>query len=156
MDLSSVDSIVEHHGADPTLLLAILQDVQDALGWLPREAADRVALSLQVPIARIYAMATFYQAFHLAPRGRHVFTVCMGTACHVRGAARLVDTLARDLRVRPGETTKDLAFTLEEVNCVGACALGPLVIVDGAYKGNMTSAKLSRVVRTLRKADGDA
>jgi NADH-quinone oxidoreductase subunit E len=107
-----------------------------------------------VPVARIYGMATFFGSFHLAPRGKHICTVCMGTACHVRGAARLVEQLERDLEIKSGGTTKDMLFTVEEVNCVGACALGPLVILDGEYRGSMTSGSLTKIVEKLQKDEG--
>jgi NADH-quinone oxidoreductase subunit E len=154
MDLSKVDGIIDGYGADATALLAILQDVQGSANYLPREAVDHIAKRLGVPLSRIYSMATFFEAFHLEPRGRHICTVCMGTACHVRGAKRLVEQLERDLEVSSGQTTADMQFTIEEVNCVGACALGPLVIVDGEYHGNMTSDRLTKLVKGMRKAEG--
>jgi NADH-quinone oxidoreductase subunit E len=154
MDLSKVDTIIDNYGAEPASLLAIMQDVQDAENYLPREAVDQIAKRLAVPISRIYSMATFFESFHLEPRGKHICTVCMGTACHVRGAQRLVENLERDLDVPSGGTTADMLFTIEEVNCVGACALGPLVIIDGDYHGNMTSGSLTKVIKKLRKAEG--
>jgi len=154
MDLSKVDSIIDGYGTDAAALLAILQDVQAEANHLPREAMDRIAARLGVPLSRIYSMATFFETFHLEPRGRHICTVCMGTACHVRGAKRLVEQLERDLEISSGQTTADMQFTIEEVNCVGACALGPLVIVDGEYHGNMTSDRLSKVVKAVRKEGG--
>ena len=156
MDLTRVDTIVERHGGTATALLAILQDLQDEAHWLPREGLERIAARLGVPVARVYAMATFFTVFHLEPRGKHVCTVCMGTACHVRGAQRLLEQLERDLGVPSGGTTEDMLFSVEQVNCVGACALGPLVIVDGAYHGNMTSDKVSRVVKRIAKESGSA
>jgi len=154
MDLTKVDAIIDSYEAGPASLLAILQDVQDEENWLPREAVDQIAKRLKVPLSRIYSMATFFEAFHLEPRGKHVCTVCMGTACHVRGAKRLVEQLERDLEIPSGGTTGDMLFTIEEVNCVGACALGPLVIIDGDYHGNMTSDKVSKTVAKVRKAEG--
>lgn len=154
MDLKRVDAIVDGYGADPASLLAIMQDVQDVAHYLPREVVEHVAKRLGVPVARIYAMATFFGSFHLEPRGKHICTVCMGTACHVRGAARLVEQLERDLGIRSGGTTKDMQFTVEEVNCVGACALGPLVILDGEYHGGMTSGQLTKIVEKLQKGEG--
>ena len=153
MELKNVDAIVDRYDGSPASLLAIMQDVQDEARYLPREAMERVAERLEVPIARVYQMATFFESFHLEPRGEHICTVCMGTACHVRGASRLVEQLERDLEIKSGETTEDLKFTIEEVNCVGACALGPLVIVDDKYHGNMTSGSLQKVVKKLRKAE---
>jgi NADH-quinone oxidoreductase subunit E len=154
MDLTRVDNIIDQHHADATALLAIMQDVQDVEHYLPREVVDHVATRLSVPVARIYAMATFFGSFHLEPRGKHICTVCVGTACHVRGAKRLVEQLERDLEIESGGTTKDMMFTVEEVNCVGACALGPLVILDGEYKGGMTSGQLTKIVEQLRKQEG--
>ena len=151
MDPARVDTIVARHGGAPAALLAILQDLQDEENWLPRDALERVATRLGVPVARIYAMATFFHAFHLKPRGKHVCTVCMGTACHVRGAKRLLEQLERDLGVPSGGTTEDMLFSVEQVNCVGTCALGPLVILDGEYHGSMTSDKVSRMVKKIAK-----
>ena len=153
MELQNVDTIIDANGADASSLLAIMQDVQDEARYLPREAMNRISERLSIPIAQVYRMATFFESFHLEPRGKHICTVCMGTACHVRGATRLVEQLERDLDIPSGGTTKDLSFTIEEVNCVGACALGPLVIIDGDYKGNMTSGKLQKVVKKMRKAE---
>jgi len=153
MDMTNIDAIIDRYDKAPAALLAIMQDVQDEERYLPKEAMDRIASSLEIPITRVYQMATFFESFHLEPRGKHVCTVCMGTACHVRGAQRLVEQLERDLDIPSGETTKDLMFTIEEVNCVGACALGPLVIINGDYHGNMTSGSLQKVVKKIKKAE---
>jgi NADH-quinone oxidoreductase subunit E len=149
MESGQVDGIIERYGADKTALLAILQDIQGEANWLPREALTRVCERVGVPLSHVYRLATFFQAFSLEPRGRHICTVCMGTACHVRGAPMLVDKLARELGIPAGGTSEDLEYTLETVNCVGACALGPLVIVDGEYHGNMSTAKLDKVMKVL-------
>jgi NADH-quinone oxidoreductase subunit E len=146
METARVDAIIDGYGADKTSLLAILQDVQREEHWLPREAMERVCERVGVSLSHVYRLATFFQAFSLEPRGKHIYTVCFGTACHVRGAPMLVDKLTRDLGVAPGGTSEDREVTLETVNCVGACALGPLVIVDGEYHGNMTSPKLDKVL----------
>jgi len=156
MEMNSIDAIIDRYEKAPSALLAIMQDVQDQERYLPREAMDRIAEQLQVPIARVYQMATFFESFHLEPRGKHICTVCMGTACHVRGAKRLVEELERDLDILSGQTTGDLMFTIEEVNCVGACALGPLVIIDGEYHGTMTSDRLGKVVKKMQKAEAKA
>jgi NADH-quinone oxidoreductase subunit E len=151
MELGKVDTIIDRYESRPAALLAILQDIQGQENWLPREALQRVADKLSVPLTRVYGMATFFRAFSLTPRGKHICTVCMGTACHVRGAPKLVEKLERDLGIKAGETTADLNATLETVNCVGACALGPLVILDGEYHGNITSARLDKLVKGLKK-----
>lgn len=153
METVKVDTIIDSYDAQGSSLLAIMQDVQDEARYLPREAMERISERLSVPIARVYQMATFFESFHLEPRGKHICTVCMGTACHVRGATRLVEELERDLDIPSGGTTEDLMFTIEEVNCVGACALGPLVIIDGDYHGNMTSNRLQKVVKKIHKAE---
>jgi NADH-quinone oxidoreductase subunit E len=150
-DQQAVDAILERNGRDPAALLAILQDVQDVAKYLPRTWLSYVANTLGLPETRIYRMATFFRALSLKPRGEHVCTVCLGTACHVRGAPRLVEKVERDFALCAGETTKDMKFTLETVNCVGACALGPLVILDGQYHGNITSAKLDKVLKPIRE-----
>lgn len=154
MDTAKVDAIIKKYNGDATSLLAIMQDVQEEANYLPRDAVDHIAKKLEIPVSRIYSMATFFESFHLEPRGKHICTVCVGTACHVRGAQRLVEQLERDLTVKSGGTTDDGLFTIEEVNCVGACALGPLVIIDGKYHGNTTSNKISKVVKGIAKVEG--
>lgn len=153
MDTVKVDAIIEKYNGEASSLLAIMQDVQDEANYLPREAVEHISKKLDIPVARIYSMATFFESFHLEPRGKHICTVCVGTACHVRGANRLVEQLERDLNVASGCTAEDGSFTLEEVNCVGACALGPLVIIDGDYHGNMTTNSISKVIKKLKKAE---
>jgi len=153
MNLTNIDAIIERYDRAPSALLAIMQDVQDEERYLPKEAMNRIADQLSIPISRVYQMATFFESFHLEPRGKYVCTVCMGTACHVRGAQRLVEQLERDLDVAAGGTTQDMMFTIEEVNCVGACALGPLVIINGDYHGNMTSSGLQKVVKQIKKTE---
>ena len=153
MNMSNLDAIIDRYDKAPSALLAIMQDVQDEERYLPKEAMNRISEALKIPISRVYQMATFFESFHLEPRGKHVCTVCMGTACHVRGAQRLVEQLERDLDIPSGSTTRDMMFTIEEVNCVGACALGPLVIVNGEYYGNMTSGSLQKVIKKIKKAE---
>ncbi|HEY3357696.1 MAG TPA: NAD(P)H-dependent oxidoreductase subunit E [Polyangia bacterium] len=151
METQRLDTILEKHHHDPAALLAILQDIQKDANYLPRESLQQVAADLSIATSRVYAMATFFSSFSLKPRGKHVCTVCMGTACHVRGAPKLVDHVGREHGVRPGETSADGHLTLETVNCVGACALGPLAIVDGEYHGNLTTKGLDKVLRGLKR-----
>ncbi len=151
MDSKILRNILDRHQQDPASILAILQDIQEKENYLPKEDMKFVAKELGVSLSRIYGLATFFSSFSLEPRGKHICTVCMGTACHVRGAPKLVDKIERDFDVPAGDTTPDMNFTLETVNCVGACALGPLVIVDGEYHGNMTSTKLDRVLKPLKQ-----
>jgi len=149
---AKVEKILKDYSpGDASSLVNVLHDIQGIFRYLPQKALEMTANYLELGPARVYEVATFYEGFHLEPRGKHVCTVCMGTACHVRGARRLREQLERDLGVGPGQTTRDLLFTLEEVNCVGACALGPLVIVDGEYHGNMNSARLTKLVAKLQK-----
>jgi NADH-quinone oxidoreductase subunit E len=153
MDAAKLETILDKYQRQPSSLLAILQDIQDEENYLPKDAVKQVAQKLEVPLARIYALATFFSSFSLEPRGKHICTVCMGTACHVRGAPRLVEHIEREFDVPAGQTTKDMQLTLQTVNCVGACALGPLVILDGEYHGNMNPAKLDRVFRPLKQKE---
>lgn len=151
MDDLKLKAIVDRHDRDPANLLAILMDIQKEDRYLPKETLKKLTSEIGVPLSRIYSLATFFSSFSLKPRGKHICTVCLGTACHVRGAPRLVEKLERDFAIKAGETTPDLSMTLETVNCVGACALGPLVIVDGEYHGNIASADLDRIEKRIRK-----
>jgi len=149
-DLSRVAEILDRYGRARSGTLAILQDVFAVFKWLPEWSLRVVSVELGVPLTHVLRLATFFKAFSLKPRGKHVCTVCMGTACHVRGASKLVEQVEREFGVKSGETTADLNLTLETVNCVGACALGPLVLLDGEYHGNMTSTALDKVLTAIR------
>ncbi len=137
-----VQSILSNYQHDKGMLVSILQDVQTEFHYLPKETLVEVSQNLDVPLSRVYSVATFFKALSLTPRGRHLINVCLGTACHVRGAVKILERIERDLGIKSGETTKDLGFTLGTVNCVGACALGPIVIVDGEYHGQMKTDKV--------------
>ena len=134
------------HGA----LIAVLEEVQNEYGYLPEDALRAVADQTGRSLVDIYAVATFYRSFSLSPRGRHVICACLGTACHVRGAPMVVEEFERRLGVKVGETTPDGEFTLETVNCLGACALGPIVVVDGRYFSNVDTAKVKGILRDVR------
>ncbi|HUU00663.1 MAG TPA: NAD(P)H-dependent oxidoreductase subunit E [Myxococcota bacterium] len=151
MDTVKLESIIDRHKRDPAALLAILQDIQAEENYLPKEDIKTVAKKLDLPLSRVYSLATFFSSFSLQPRGKHICTVCLGTACHVRGASSLVDHIGRELDVRAGSTTADMQVTLETVNCVGACAMGPLLIMDDEYHGNMTVSKLDRLLKPFTK-----
>lgn len=151
MDLAKVDEIVLENKRQGTGLVSTLQDVQSTLRYLPEEALERVAAGLGLPLSQVYGVATFYTSFSLEPRGRHAIHVCMGTACHVQGADRILGKLERELQVKAGETTPDLQFTLERVNCVGACALGPMIITDEKYFGAMDPQKVERMLKEYRE-----
>lgn len=141
-EIAQLDKILDKYERDEGLLVSILQDVQAEFKYLPKEALMKVSQDLKIPLTQVYSVATFFKAFSLKPRGRHTVHVCLGTACHVRGAARVLDWMERELGISAGETTCDCRFSLERVNCVGACALGPMVIVDGHYAGQMTGDKV--------------
>ncbi len=145
----SVGAVLARYQRDEGFLVSILQDVQTKLNYLPREALLKVSQGMEVPLSRVYSVATFFKAFSLKPRGRHLLHVCMGTACHVRGAVRVLDRIEQELGIGSGETTRDLEYTLETVNCVGACALGPVVVVDGEYAGQMTSDKVKHLLESF-------
>ena len=147
MDLAKVDEIVAENKCREIGLVSTLQDVQSALNYLPEEALERVAVGLEIPLSQVYGVATFYTSFSLQPRGRHTVCVCTGTACHVRGAERILGKLKRELQVEIGETTSDMQFTLEQVNCVGACALGPVVVTDEKYFGDMDPQKVEKMLK---------
>ena len=140
---SSIAEIVKKYDGDKGQLVSILQDIQTEHHYLPKEALDEVVAVLGVPASQVYSVATFFKAFSLTPRGRHVIKVCLGTACHVRGAAKVVEKMEIDLGVKRTETTPDLRYTLETVNCVGCCALGPMVMIDEKYHGQISSDKVS-------------
>ncbi len=137
-----VESILNSYQHDKSLLVSILQDLQAECNYLPKEGLTRVSEGLGLPLSQVYSVATFFKAFSLKPRGRHSIAVCLGTACHVRGAVRILEEVERELGINRGETTKDFKYTLETVNCVGACALGPIVIADGEYSGQMKTDKV--------------
>ena len=148
---SELEALTASSSGHPRALIQVLQDIQDRFHWLPPEALEHVAAALGVPLAQVYGVATFYKAFSLAPRGRHLCTVCLGTACHVRGGEAVLEQFERTLGIRAGATTPDGAFTLERVNCLGACALAPLAVVDGRYHSQMTEAKIEAVLAEAAK-----
>ncbi len=146
-DMARIDAIIADYRGKTSGLTTILQHIQDEYNYLSPQAMERVAEKLGLPLSQVLHVATFYKAFSLEPRGKHLITVCLGTACHVRGGVRLVEQIERLLKVRAGETTPDRQFTLETVNCVGSCALGPVMIVDGEYYGKMIPSKVERVLK---------
>jgi NADH:ubiquinone oxidoreductase subunit E len=136
----------------PHELIEVMQDIQDTFNYLPEEALKIIAEEIQIPLIEVFRVANFYKAFSLTPRGKHLLTVCMGTACHVRGASKFRDEVIGLLKIQPGETTPDGEITVEEVNCLGACALGPVVVLDGEYHGHMTPGKLRKLInKTIGK-----
>lgn len=152
IDIAPTEEILERYPRSEPSLIQVLQDVHRAYNYLPCDVLVRVAEALDVPLAKVFSVATFYKAFSLTPQGETIVRVCMGTACHIRGAGQLVEELQRQLGVGPDQTTEDLKFTVKTVNCVGACAMAPVVIVGDAYHG---SAKPARVAGYLKSSEGD-
>jgi NADH-quinone oxidoreductase subunit E len=142
-----VQQVLEKYKGDKSALIDILHDTQSVIGYLPREALEDIHKGLDIPLSRVYSVATFFKAFSLTPRGRHLINVCMGTACHVRGSDKVLAEMEKELGIKNGENTADLKFTLETVNCVGACALGPMVIIGEDYHGEMTPDKVNEVLK---------
>ena len=148
MDNDRIDQIIDKHGGEASSLIQILLEIQSEDHWLPKEAIERVSEKLQVPLTRIQHMTTFYKAFSLVPKGRHEVHICMGTACHVRGATRVLDTVKDLTGIDPGETDLDLKFSLETVNCLGCCALGPVMVVDGKTHGRVAPGETADVLES--------
>lgn len=147
MDLDRIDQIIDDHQGEASSLIQILLDIQSENHWLPKQALERVGERLDVPASRIQHIATFYKAFSLVPKGRHEVHICVGTACHVRGATRILDTVEEATGIKSGETDLALTFSLETVNCLGCCALGPVLEVDGKVHGKMSPLKTAEVLK---------
>lgn len=146
IDLDEIDKIIDKYQGEQGVLIQILLDVQNQYNWLPETALRRVSQRLGIAFSEVYRTASFYKALSLTPRGRHLVRVCLGTACHVRGAPRILDKAEQALGIKAGETTQDMRFTLERVNCLGCCALGPVMVVDGEAHGKLTVAKVGEVL----------
>src|SRR4030067_2428811 len=146
MSMDRVDKIIDKYECDTGVLIQLLLDIQKTLNWIPQEAIIRINKRLKIPVSEIYRVASFYTALSLKPRGRHVVRVCSGTACYVGGGQRMLDAVERTLGVKAGATTDDDKFTLETVNCLGCCALGPVVEIDGQYHGKLSSANVEKLL----------
>ena len=147
MDIERIDQIIDEHKVEASSLIQVLLEIQNENHWLPGDALRRVSDRLQVPLNRIRHIATFYKAFSLVPKGRHEVHICVGTACHVRGAARVLDKVEGLTGIKPGETDLDLKFSLETVNCLGCCALGPVMTVDGKTHGKLSPTETEGVLK---------
>jgi NADH-quinone oxidoreductase subunit E len=150
MTPEKIDTIIEGYNSKGSAILAILQDIQTEERYLPKEAMEYVSQKMQIPLANIFRIATFYNALSLKPRGRHKIDVCLGTACHVRGGGKILERLERDLGIPVGETTKDKRFTLELVRCLGCCSLGPVAVVDGKVFGRLAQDKVSALLKDFK------
>jgi NADH-quinone oxidoreductase subunit E len=144
--MKQVDRVIASYNNDKNALIQILLQIQKENRWLPEEALRRVGKKLDIPINQIYHITTFYKAFSLVPHGRHSLAVCLGTACHVRGAPRLLDKVSEVLGIKPGETSKDMKYSLSTVNCLGCCALGPVIQVDDEYYSDPSSTELKKII----------
>ena len=151
METEKVDQILKDREGSSYELIEILQDVQKAYSYLPEGVLRVVARRVEVPLIEVFRVANFYKSFTLSPRGRYLLTICTGTACHIRGSSRFRDEVVRELNVVPGETTEDGIFTVETVNCLGACALGPVVVLNGKYHSHMTTKRLRDLIRDIRR-----
>ena len=151
MNLKKVDEVIKKYDNNDSWLVMILQDVQEKYNYLPAEAIKRVAEKLQIPLSRVFNVATFYSSLSLAERGKHVIKVCDGTACHLRGFTNLRDEITRKLGIKENETTEDKKFTLEVVACLGACALAPVMTVGNEYHGNMTPEKVEETLNKYKR-----
>jgi NADH-quinone oxidoreductase subunit E len=151
MDLKSVDLIVDKYQEKRTALISILHDVQDRYKYLPDEALRMVASRLHMDINEIYGVATFYKSFSLVPKGKHSITLCLGTACHIRGGPKILAELRKEFKIEPGQTTLDKQFSLNVVNCLGVCAIGPVMFLDGKFYGEMNPIKAKRMIEKINK-----
>jgi NADH:ubiquinone oxidoreductase subunit E len=153
VSVSEINDIISREATGDGSLIAALEEIQERYRYLPPEALILASERLGVPLSQAYSVATFYNAFSLKPKGKHCLHVCMGTACHVRGSPQVLDRLESKLGIKAGETTRDHLFTLETVNCLGACALGPIVVTDEEYSGQMNTRKVDRLVKTILRAE---
>jgi NADH-quinone oxidoreductase subunit E len=147
-EISRIDQIIDKYEGEEGILIQLLLDIQQELNWIPKEVAERISQRLNIPQSQIYRVASFYTAMSLTPRGRHLVSVCMGTACHVRGSPRLLDRITDILKIQPGETSTDRRFTLNTVNCLGCCAMGPVVVVDGVYHSKPSTTDLREILES--------
>jgi NADH-quinone oxidoreductase subunit E len=150
MNQENLADILEKYQAEPNAIIAILQDIQESFGYLPRESLENVSKELNIPLSRVLSLATFFKAFSLVPKGKHPIHVCMGTACHVRGAQLVLEKLERELGIKTGETSEDLEFSLDEVRCVGCCGLAPVVMVGEDVHGKISQTKVPGVIRKYK------
>lgn len=144
--IAKLDAIIEKHRGRPGALIPVLEEAQLVLEYLPVSAQKRVAEGLNLPLAQVFGVVTFYSFFTMKPKGRHTVRVCLGTACYVRGGKSLVDTISREYKVKEGDTTADRRFTLETVRCLGACGLGPVIVVDENVHGRVKPAKTKSIL----------
>jgi len=147
LDLMRLDTLIEEkYGNNPEALVMVLQEVNAEYNYVPQEALRYVAEKMDVPLSKVYGIATFYKAFHLEPRGRHIVSQCVGTACHVRGAMRIKGQVEKSLSIREGENTEDMRYTFETVRCIGCCSLGPVVKIDEDVYSNVEQDQVGKIL----------
>lgn len=151
MNESKLTEIIEKYGSDTNAIVAMLQDIQEEYNYLPKETLTKLSEETDIPLSRILSVATFYKAFSLTPKGKHPINVCLGTACHVRGGARVMEKLERDLGIERGGTTEDLNFSLDEVRCLGCCGLAPVIMVGKDVHGKLSEATVVPVINQYKK-----
>lgn len=147
MNLKKVDEVIEKYDSNDSWLVMILQDVQDEYNYLPADAIKHIARKLEIPLSRVFSVATFYSSLSLTERGKYIIKVCDGTACHLRGFTNIRDEISRQLDIKENQTTEDKMFTLEVVACLGACALAPVMTINAEYHGNMTMEKIKETLK---------
>lgn len=153
MEEAALIAVIDNSVKKNKELIPILEDVQNRFRYIPKDAVQLISDRIKRPISEIYGVVTFYRSFSLTPRGKHIVTVCVGTACHVRGGSKILSTLSRELKINPGQTTKDLNYSLDAVNCLGCCAIGPVIVIDDEYYGEMTAKKALNLISKLKKED---
>lgn len=142
-----LEEILKKHTGKKGVLIPVLQEAQEIYGYLPEEVMVEIGSKLKIPVSKVYGVATFYSQFHLKPRGRNIVRICLGTACHVRGGAKILEKLEEILKIKDGETTQDLDFTLESVACIGACGLAPVIMINDDTHGRLTPDVVSKVIK---------
>lgn len=148
IEVDKVDQIIDQYAGEEGVLIQVLLDVQREFNWIPGDVIKRISERLEIPATQIYRVASFYKAMSLTPIGRHLVQVCLGTACHVRGGPKVLDKAEQMLDIKAGDTTEDMKFTLQRVNCLGCCALGPVMVVDGEYHGKLPVAKVEEILES--------
>lgn len=147
--------IIQNYPKEKRFTLAILQDIQKSYNYIPREEIEELAQYLEIPVSEVYSIATFYKALSLKPKGKYIIKVCNGTACHIRGANKIIDEIKEELNINTGETTDDGLFSIEIVNCLGACALAPVMVINDKYYGSMTKDKIAEILESYRRQSNE-
>ena len=153
MEEVNLQEVIDNHQAEPQHIVAMMQDIQERCNYLPQDVLEELCQKLDIPLSRAYSLATFYKTFSLEPRGKHLIKVCMGTACHVRGAPRIKEAIKRELNIKSGETTEDLQFSLEDVRCLGCCGLAPVITVGDDLYGKVIHTSVPKILKKYKKAE---